>query len=253
MTRLLGTMRADFGLVRARRGVLRRAEALYQLGSALTLSRPTDWSRRSQRAFARLVRELSAVVPTVPSPALKGDATTARSLLRAARRPIWRLFWCSAGLLTVVAAAVLASAGVAALVSPRARRWMAPPDLALSARITTSSVFPDTPAPGTVPPHQQPFFFHTNAEDHPWITFDLPHIANVRTVRITTRTDCCRERTVPLNIEVPDGQGGWRLVCQRRVPFSSWTCDTGGVATAVVRVRLAAHDMLHLSQVQIFQ
>ncbi|MEP6653067.1 MAG: hypothetical protein ABJA82_06890 [Myxococcales bacterium] len=196
---------------------------------------------------------MSLVVPAWPSPVLNQDATAARSLLRAARRPIWRLVWYSAGLLAVVAAAVVASAGVAALVSPRARRWMAAPDLALSARLTTSSVFPDTPAPGTVPPHQQPFFFHTNAEDHPWISFDLPHTANVRTVRITTRTDCCKERTVPLNIEVPDGQGGWRLVCQRRVPFSSWTCDTGGVATAVVRVRLAAHNMLHLSQVQIFE
>ncbi|MBC8133135.1 MAG: hypothetical protein H7X95_09155 [Deltaproteobacteria bacterium] len=252
LAKLLEMLRADVAFVRTHRRAIARASLLYHLGSSLTLSRPTGWLQRSHRAYTKVLRQLNVSAGTAARPA-EGDLPVAAHLmLRQSRRPLWRLLLATAAIISLVGAILALGTFAVAGISTRARHWLAPIDLARSARWSTSSVLPGTPAAGSTSAAAEPFFFHTNTEDHPWIRFDLPRPADVKRVRIRARTDCCTERTIPMNVEVPDGDG-WRLLCQRRVPFSSWSCDTGGVRTSVVRIRLAAQNMLHLSSVQIFE
>jgi hypothetical protein len=154
-------------------------------------------------------------------------------------------------------AALAVAAVLLAAVSPRVRNRLFPPDLAVNATWTGSSAFPGTAAVGSGPLFGQPFFFHSQLEDHPWLQVRLARPAHVREIRITTRTDCCVERTVPFNVEVPDESGDWQLLCQRRVPFQKWTCEADQQQrqrmTDVIRLRLAATNFLHLSRVEIFE
>jgi hypothetical protein len=52
---------------------------------------------------------------------------------------------------------------------------------------------------------------------------------------------------------VPDGDG-WRLLCQRRSPFTSWTCRPAApVATNRIRIQVPQETMLHLKRVAVYE
>jgi hypothetical protein len=74
----------------------------------------------------------------------------------------------------------------------------------------------------------------------------------VRKIQIDNRADCCEERALPLNVQVPDGKG-WRMVCQRRAPFARWTCRPPPTTTQKIRIELPGHTALHLKRVSVFE
>jgi hypothetical protein len=58
---------------------------------------------------------------------------------------------------------------------------------------------------------------------------------------------------MPLNVEIFDTElNRWRLIAQRRSPFSVWEHDVDPVRARLVRVRLAGFGFLHLKRVSIY-
>jgi len=94
-------------------------------------------------------------------------------------------------------------------------------------------------------------FFSTQAEDSPWIEFDLGSIASISYVRVINRLDCCQERAVPLVIEVADQRRTWSEVARREESFVLWSATFRRRPARYVRLRVARPSILHLSYVEI--
>lgn len=134
---------------------------------------------------------------------------------------------------------------------PPVRRWLFPPDLGARAKWQASSAFPDTPMSGEGTRSEKPFFVHTQFQDGPWVSIDLGRTVRISKIVVENRADCCQERALPLDIEIPEGTG-WRQVCQRRSPFDSWSCHPRDTKTRTLRLRRPGVGALHLKRVAIF-
>lgn len=158
----------------------------------------------------------------------------------------------------VVAAGLVALSAVALLgvaVLPPVRHRLFPRDLAAHAAWNASTAFPGSPDSGIGPSSSSmPFFVHTASEAHPWVEIHLQRPARIREIRVENRSDCCTERTMPLDVEIPDGVGGWDLICQRHARFSSWTCHPWHpVHAQTIRLSLPSSGMLHLRKVSVYE
>lgn len=246
----LETIRHARKLERERGALLYRAIALRDQGDSLVLTRPRNWPARSRRVYARVVRLLGR--PPFEMPVPDGDpALAAHLMLHEARQPARR-----AGVATAMLAGVAAVPALLVLLAlcaiPGVRARLVPPDLAEHAAWTASSAYAKFRTSGKGPSTTEGLFFHTRKEEHPWIRIDLPREALLRSVRIENRSDCCSERALPLDVQVPDGDG-WRLVCQRRSPFVTWTCHLPPTRTRTFRVMLAKKEFLHLRSIAAFE
>ena len=97
------------------------------------------------------------------------------------------------------------------------------------------------------------FFFHTAEGDRsPWIEFDLGEVRRVSSVLVENRVDCCRERVVPLVIEVAQQQHQWHVVARTNDLFSDWRASFDSVDARWVRLRKPKSGFLHLYRVRIF-
>ena len=189
---------------------------LCQVGDALALTRPPGWADRSRRAYLgairRLDRRLAAAAPADRCP-------VAHAVLREARRPYRRLAAVLARRAALGFVGLAALALVASAVSPAARAWLFPPDSAPSHRGRRAAPPPAACCRYVHPLERRVLHAHGFAgspvgPDHAAAPGEGARGAD------WNRSDCCQERTIPLNVEVPDGNG-WRLLCQRRSPFSS--------------------------------
>jgi hypothetical protein len=238
---------------------LRRARMLCACADGLRLRRAAAWQARSGRLYRRCTDTLKGLVPnldrggsaTVDLDQDAGDARSAHQALALAQRPYRAL---AAGLLSIgalLAAGALLVVLVGSALSPSLRHRLFPRDLARGRPWTASSGELDAPTSGVGPSSsRRPLFFHTRASDHPWLEIDLGDEHLVRSVLIKNRADCCQERAIPLNVEIFDGRA-WRLIAQRRSPFSTWEHDVEPVRARLVRVRLAGFGFLHLKRVSI--
>jgi hypothetical protein len=95
------------------------------------------------------------------------------------------------------------------------------------------------------------FFFHTAEEDNPWLEIDLGAPQTFSAVRVKNRTDCCRDRTTPLVVEVSDNHKDWKTVATRPTTFTSWKAEFDAVHARWVRLRATRRTMLHLSEVRV--
>lgn len=248
---LMDASREALGALRSRRPMQRRAALLCDLGDALSRKRPRDWKRRARRAYLGAIRRLDVGAGQDALTASE-PAAVAHVLLGEARRPYRRF---AAVLTRVTVVAVVGLAGLALIVSAasrRAREWLFPPDLGATAKWQISSTIRSDGSAGQGTRSDGPCFFHTDDQDHPWIQITLPKVAKVREIRIENREDCCQDRALPLNVQVPDGND-WRLLCQRRSPFSTWKCHPPPTKTRVIRIEHAGHHALHLKRVSIFE
>jgi hypothetical protein len=263
--------RAAIDLRRRRGHALRRAAALCDLGDALSTARPRGWRRRALRAYDGAGRRLDVTAPPrapdsgVPAaaidgaapvaddPALQSAAAGARRALAAARAPYRRFWWRALALAATAAVACLGVALLVSAVSPPVRHWLFPRDLARNARWVASSTIPGHPGAGVGPSSDGPYFVHTSSEAHPAVEVTLPRVARIREIRVENRGDCCGERELPLDVEIPD-HGGWRLICQRHAPFSTWTCHPKQPLRAqTVRISLPSGGLLHLRKIAVFE
>jgi len=237
--------------------------------AALALRRLTPLARLEKRARrlelrsgpdSRRARRLRVHVLERLDPTFDVGGVDSAELPQLARRRLWqeaepirRLLWTSLALLAGVCVVVALVIGAACAVSPVVRAHFFPPNLAAHAAWQLSSTFPGMPGSGIGPSGPSPLFFHTLDENNASITIKLPRPARVRSVRIVNREDCCRERALPLNVSAlsPEGE---QLLCQRRAPFRSWTCQPNTpVRTDTVRVRHPGQGILHLASIEVYE
>lgn len=245
------TIRQALRFEREHGAALRRGALLRELGDSLVVLRPRSWTERSRRAYAGAARVLSRIPVATSIPA--GDpALVAHAMLREARNPIRRGEIAALKLASSVAILLFAVFGLLVLAVPPLRSWVAPLDVAQNANWTASSALGGYPTSGVGPSSTGNMFFHTMKEDRPWLLVELPREARVRTIRIENRADCCGERALPLNVEVRDASG-FALACQRRAPFSTWTCRLPGTPIKSFRVTVPGSTFLHLKRVAAFE
>jgi len=70
-------------------------------------------------------------------------------------------------------------------------------------------------------------------------------------VLVDNRLDCCRERAIPLVVEVSTDQKEWRQVAVRHQLFDTWRADFPRVETRWVRLSVPRKTFLHLSRVRL--
>jgi hypothetical protein len=94
--------------------------------------------------------------------------------------------------------------------------------------------------------------FHTNQEREPWVEIDLAEERPVRAVEITNRYDCCKERALPLVLEIAGTDRQLHEVARVTDPFDEVTLELPGAPTArYVRLRVAGTTMFHLAAVRV--
>ncbi|HEX6766611.1 MAG TPA: discoidin domain-containing protein [Polyangiaceae bacterium] len=96
-------------------------------------------------------------------------------------------------------------------------------------------------------------FFHTNQEPSPWVDVDLGGEATFSRVLVRNRQDCCRERAVPLVIEVSSDRVHWREVMRQPSTFSTWNAKFSTQHARFVRLRVARTSILHLEDVKVLR
>jgi hypothetical protein len=218
-----------------------------RLGDTLSWARPPGWSHRARRAYDKAFRILTPE-PAGRTSTVQYAALRVHAIANERRSPV------TGAALRLGIALGVAVAAVAALLwvtVPRFRAFVAPKDLAERAAWEASSGFGNFSSRG-FGPRGTPTFFHTAAEGRPWLRLDLPREALVSTIVVDNRSDCCSERALPLNVEILDGSD-YRLVCQRRAAFTSFTCRFPAARTRAVRVTLPGGGILHLSGIAVFE
>jgi hypothetical protein len=235
---------------RANGARVRRARVLCQCADGLRLRGSRDWERRSDRLYRRAATCLRGLVAVDVEPPVDAGLAAHRAL-SAAVTPYRVGAIGLAALAAMIALGALLLALGASAVSPSVRSRLFPRDLARGRPWTVSSAYPGHDSSGLGPSSSKPLFFHTTLSDHPFIEIDLGDKHLIRSVLIRNRADCCAERAMPLNVEVFVGQG-WRLVAQRRSPFSVWEHDVQPVRARRVRIRLAGTGYLHLKRISVY-
>ena len=215
----------------------------------------TQRVRRLHRNILRLCHQVTA--SDTDEAQLSSDAA------RAVSQHLWSLGWVlmrgvAPAVIVVLILSVLGFVLVCTL-PPWRHRWF-PPDLGSTARWTTSSQYPNTAQQGlgTASPKNNtgaadpPFFFHTLDQQDPYIDLEFERPVRVRRVLIENRSDCCEERALPLNVEIP-GASSPRILCQRRSPFEVWTCSVKDVTTRRLRIRHPGKAMFHLRRIEVYE
>ncbi|MET0412996.1 MAG: discoidin domain-containing protein [Polyangiaceae bacterium] len=163
------------------------------------------------------------------------------------RERIWkrRLLWTGAGIVLL---------SLLAIVWPRLRdRWYDHQDLARGKPWTASSLKDEG---NCVSPAQRcdggrGFFFHTEREKDPWLLIDLESPETISGVLVRNRRDCCRERAVPLVIQVSTDQEHWTEVARNDGEFGEWNATFAPVQARWVKLSVPRKSFLHLRRVRV--
>jgi hypothetical protein len=91
--------------------------------------------------------------------------------------------------------------------------------------------------------------FHTNAEQDPWVEFDLGAPRSFHRLEVTNRTDCCSDRAVPLVAEISDDRAAWKEIGRRDAEFTSWLLTFSPQKARYLRLRVARSSTFHLKDV----
>ena len=167
---------------------------------------------------------------------LLDDATGARRIERATKRARWTL----AGLIASGAAALVIADR--ALYAPWEKyRW------------TSSSAWGEYATSGRLADHDWWFglIFHTKEEVDPWVVVDLGSTRPVDDVTVVSRADCCRDRGLPLVMELAGEDGKFVQVGLRTAPFDTWQVTFPRRKVRYLRLRAQGNTVLHLRDIQI--
>ena len=226
----------------------RRARVLFACGQAIAARGEPSGAKRSARLYQRALALL--VAPTGGAGAVRAlDRISARDQLRAELRRRGALGWLRA---RPRASKVIVSAGVLLLVVSAALRWLEP-DLAEGKRWEASSAWGSFPRAGVMA-GEAPIDgrFHTNDEQDPWVRIDLGEAQRVHAVRIENRTNCCKERAIPLAIELSLDGESWKVVGYRRMLFDTITEHFAAQRARYVRLRVDKRSLLHLRRISVY-
>lgn len=229
---------------------IRRAQALCQCGDAMRLRRVRRFEVRSLAVYRKASRSLDGLGAFDAEPT-SDVAVAAHRALALARRPYRAAT--AAGLVVTLALILLGYAAIAAgaLFSVGLRARFFPRDLAAHRPWVAINAEPGYPSSGTGPSTDGPLLFHTTFIDGPWIEIDLGGDHTLTGFQVENRADCCKERALPLNVEV-FRNGAWQLVAQRRAPFSTWSYDLAPVHASRVRLVRPGRNFFHLKRISVY-
>jgi len=235
---------------RQHRARLRRASLLCQCADGLRLRRMPHWEVRSGRLYRRVASGLRELVPAEGN--AEADASElAHSTLLRAEEPIRALF---AGF-TVIASALAAATAIVLLVgclfSPSLKGRLFPRDLAAGKPWVTNSTAYGLPASGFGPSSNEHLFFHSGVVNNPYVDVDLGAEYTIRSIEVENRSDCCKERALPLDVKVLVGET-WQLVAERRAYFSTWSYDITPVRAQKIRFERPGTDLFHLKRISVY-
>jgi len=232
-------------------GRVLRARRLYRWGQGVAALGGSTAAARAARLYRRGLRVLGA--PVAPAPAATSGADAARLLAReqlraelarhglralAARHP--RAAALLVGLCALLGAGFLASS------------WLAP-DLAEGKGWSASSAWGPFPLAGAmIGDAPLDGRFHTNDEPYPWVVVDLGKVHDVHAVKVDNRVNCCRERAVPLRIELSLDNVTFVRVAYRRALFESFTARFATRKARYVRLIVDRRSTLHLRRVAVY-
>jgi hypothetical protein len=94
--------------------------------------------------------------------------------------------------------------------------------------------------------------FHTESEEQPYATIDLGESKRIDRVIVHNRADCCKDRAIPLQLEVSDDGKKFQLLAERKELFDKWIAKDLNAKGRYVRLRLAAHNIFHLAEVEVY-
>ena len=205
------------------------------------LARVADSSglESAKKALASEPREAKSV----DAPELEALANLTRRLIHELEAPARARERGKALRLTKIAALFLV--GVVVVVAAT-WRLVVPPDLALNAKMTTSS----TLKPCLLPTDCGSAVFHTRLQQNPWVVYDLGAEHQLSTIKVHNRSDCCYERAVPLIVETSNDGKHWTQQARRDEVFLNWTASIN-VKARYVRLRVPRQTYFHLGPVVI--
>jgi hypothetical protein len=94
--------------------------------------------------------------------------------------------------------------------------------------------------------------FHTESEEQPYATIDLGESKRIDRVIVHNRADCCKDRAIPLQLEVSDDGKKFQLIAERKELFDKWIAKDLNAKGRYLRLRLNAHNMFHLAEVEVY-
>ena len=94
--------------------------------------------------------------------------------------------------------------------------------------------------------------FHTNDGPNQNVTIDLGTVQRIFRVVVYNRADCCKERAVPLKIEVSKDNKQFRQVAERKEQFEKWKADFPPTIARYVRLTDLAAVPFHLAEVEVY-
>jgi hypothetical protein len=234
----------------ANRTPMRRARLLCQWADGLRLRRVSGWEARSGRVYRRAAFELRGLVPFEGDAAADWADVAHRTMARAGQpmRELAAGLGVMAGAIAAIAAVVL---GVGCAASPDLRGRLFPRDLAVGRPWVASSSAFGVPASGFGPSSKEHLFFHTAVVANPYVDIDLGAEHLIRSIEVENRSDCCKERALPLDVKVLEG-GTWQLVAERRAYFSTWSYDITPVRAQKIRFERPGTDFFHLKRISVY-
>jgi hypothetical protein len=227
---------------------LRRARMFCQCGDSMRLRRIRGFELRAPGLYRRALRTLEGLSDGAPA---DDPAVAAHRALRNAQRPYWAAAAASVVALLGLALASFLAVAAGSLVSINMRARFFPTDLAAGRHWKAINAHGSYPSSGDGPSTREDFFFHTTSVARPWVEIDLGGEHVITGFLIENRADSCRERALPLNFEVWDGQS-WQMVAQRHAAFSTWTADIKPVRANKVRALRPGESYLHLRRISVY-
>jgi len=127
-------------------------------------------------------------------------------------------------------------------------------NLALHRPVTTSSQIPGigTDHALLVDGNQTNLGFHTDNRPNQFVVIDLGSTKKFDKVVVTNRVDCCKERAIPVRLEVSNDGVNYTMLADRREAFDVWTAANLGAKGRYVRLRLLESNPFHLAEVEIY-
>ena len=94
--------------------------------------------------------------------------------------------------------------------------------------------------------------FHTIDAPDQTATIDLGSVQRIFRVVVYNRADCCKERAVPLKVEVSEDGVHFRQVAERKEQFDKWKADFPPTSARYLRLTDLATAAFHLAEVEVY-
>jgi hypothetical protein len=94
--------------------------------------------------------------------------------------------------------------------------------------------------------------FHSESGQNQNVTIDLESVRRISRVVVYNRKDCCRERSLPLRLEVSTDGKSFQQVADRNRDFARWTVELPGTDLRYLRLTNLRNDFFHLAEVEVY-